>query len=47
MLNMLIDRIIRNALTEDIGTGDITTASTVDESKQISGRMIAKEEGIL
>jgi len=44
---LLLDDIIKRALTEDIGTGDITTLSTIPESKQIKGRFIAKENGIL
>ena len=48
MLNLLmIDDIIKNALKEDIGTGDITTESSVPPEKTISGRFIAKEAGII
>ncbi|MDP4109910.1 MAG: carboxylating nicotinate-nucleotide diphosphorylase [Bacillota bacterium] len=45
MLNFEIDRIIQNALIEDIGTGDITTESCIPENAHISGYFIAKEEG--
>ncbi len=38
---------IRNALSEDIGTGDITTITTIDKNKRAHGRYIAKEDGIL
>jgi len=41
----LIDPMIRTALAEDIGTGDITTESTVLPSTKITGRLIAKEDG--
>ena len=45
-LNMLlVDPIIRNALAEDIGTGDITTESTILPGTEISGRLLAKEAG--
>ncbi len=48
MFNMLlIDDIIKKALTEDIGTGDITTLSTIPPTKEIKGRFIAKENGVL
>lgn len=48
MLNfILIDEIIKNALKEDIGTGDITTLSSIPEDKAIKGRFIAKESGVL
>lgn len=48
MLNeMMIKDIVKNALLEDIGTGDITTISTVPEEKQITGNFLAKEDGIL
>lgn len=44
---LLADKIIKRALEEDIGTGDITTLSTISPDMQISGRFIAKEEGII
>lgn len=48
MLNfLLIDKIIKNALEEDIGTGDITTNSTIGGEVIADGRFIAKESGIL
>ena len=45
--NFNLDMIIRRALEEDIGNGDITTLSTVSEGKQIEGVFIAKEEGVI
>ena len=45
--NYCLDDLIRRALDEDIGTGDITTLSTVGEDKQIEGSFIAKEEGVI
>lgn len=45
--NLLFDDIIMLALKEDLGTGDITTLSTVSEDKCLEGRFIAKSEGIV
>lgn len=42
-----IDHLIRTALREDIGTGDVTTASTVSPDAVISGRYVAKDDGIV
>ncbi|MBI5656438.1 MAG: carboxylating nicotinate-nucleotide diphosphorylase [Geobacter sp.] len=42
-----VDRIIENALFEDIHTGDITTLAVVPQSRQIHARLIAKEEMVL
>jgi nicotinate-nucleotide pyrophosphorylase (carboxylating) len=42
-----LDRIIENALAEDIHTGDITTLSIVGERHEASARLIAKESLIL
>lgn len=47
MNNYYIDDLIKRALLEDIGTGDITTIATVDEDKIIEGTFIAKEDGII
>lgn len=48
MLEMTtVDKIIRNALEEDLGWGDVTTDSTIPVSAKISGKFIAKEQGIL
>ena len=47
MLNFYLDDIIRRALEEDIGNGDITTVATVSEKTQIEGSFIAKEEGVV
>ena len=41
------DRLLQSALAEDIGMGDITSLSTVAPDRQISGRYIAKEAGVL
>jgi nicotinate-nucleotide pyrophosphorylase (carboxylating) len=41
------DRIIRQALIEDIGSGDATTLSTVPAGKQARAKCLIKEAGIL
>lgn len=45
--NLIIDRIIENALEEDLGWGDVTTDSTIPEAVFIKGNFIAKAEGIV
>jgi nicotinate-nucleotide pyrophosphorylase (carboxylating) len=47
MLGFEIDRIIQNALNEDIGYGDITTESCVPEGARIRGIFLAKESGVV
>lgn len=42
-----LDEFIIASLEEDVGNGDITTLSTIDPDKTMSGRYIAKEDGIL
>lgn len=44
---LLTDELIKRALTEDIGTGDITTLATVSSEAKISGRFLAKEDGVV
>ena len=39
--------LVRQALDEDLGTGDITTAATVDETVSGTGRIICKQNGVL
>lgn len=45
--SLILDKLIKNALIEDIGTGDITTQSTVPADQRVTGNFIAKEEGIV
>lgn len=45
--NPQIEQIVSLALNEDVGTGDITTLSTVSEDKMAFGRFIAKEDMII
>lgn len=48
MLNRYtMDEIIKRALEEDIGSGDITTLATVSKDRQTEGLFIAKEEGVV
>lgn len=42
-----IDRIIENALREDIHTGDITTLSVLPEKRTARARLVAKEPMVL
>ncbi len=46
MFSFEIDEIIKNALCEDIGYGDITTDSCVPEDACASGHFVAKQSGI-
>ncbi|MBA7602884.1 putative nicotinate-nucleotide pyrophosphorylase [carboxylating] [subsurface metagenome] len=45
--NVLIDKIIEQALLEDIGTGDITTESIVPYGLKAKGIIKASEEGVV
>jgi len=42
-----LDSIIRHALIEDIGKGDITTQLTIAEDKEIKAVLLVKEESII
>jgi nicotinate-nucleotide pyrophosphorylase (carboxylating) len=42
-----VDKIIKNALEEDLGWGDVTTDSTIPADAKISGVFIAKEQGVV
>ena len=44
---MALENFLREALTEDIGSGDITTMSCVPAEKRILGRVVAKEDFIV
>ncbi|HMM06672.1 MAG TPA: carboxylating nicotinate-nucleotide diphosphorylase [Clostridiales bacterium] len=43
----LNDELIKGALREDIGSGDITTRATVSPAALARGKFIAKEEGVV
>jgi len=45
--NRQIDKLILAAFEEDIGTGDITTNTTIPSGTQASGKFIAKESGVI
>lgn len=42
-----MQNVIKKALAEDIGTGDITTQSTIPYENMVSGNLLAKEAGVL
>ena len=42
-----VSAIVKLALEEDIGTGDVTTVATIPEGHVSRGRIVAKEEGVL
>lgn len=42
-----VDRIIRQALQEDIGSGDITTLATVPNDLNLAGQLIVKSDGVV
>ena len=42
-----IQQIIRHALQEDLGDGDITTNATISAETRLTGRFIAKERGVI
>lgn len=43
----VLDKILLNALEEDLGNGDITTLSVIPPENSAHGRYIAKESGVL
>ena len=45
--NRQIDKLVLAAFEEDIGTGDITTNTTIPSGTLASGRFIAKEDGVI
>ena len=45
--DIMLDKLILNALSEDVGTGDITTEATIPEDRTAHGLYKAKESGIL
>ena len=47
ILKDYLNDLIKRSLEEDLGTGDITTSTTIPEDKIISGKFIAKEMGII
>lgn len=47
MKRKIIDRIINNALMEDMNNGDVTSETLINSNILIEGRLIAKEEGVI
>jgi nicotinate-nucleotide pyrophosphorylase (carboxylating) len=45
--NALVERLVRDALAEDIGHGDLTTDTTVPENARCAARLVAKQDGVL
>ncbi len=43
----IMEEIVLRALAEDIGTGDVTTLSIIPETQQITGKVMAKESGVI
>lgn len=46
-VNPLVQDIVRLALAEDIGTGDVTTGLVVKPGTQATGRLVARQSGIV
>lgn len=46
-MQKIIDRLIRQALEEDIGSGDVTTQALLDEATCVRAEIIAREEIVL
>ena len=42
-----LDRILQNALSEDIGPGDVTTDATIPAGRHATAQIVAKEEGVV
>ncbi len=40
-------RFVKDALAEDVGSGDVTTEAVVDETLQAEGQFLAKADGVL
>lgn len=43
----LLDRLLRHALEEDLGTGDVTTEATIPPATQATAHFLAKADGVL
>ena len=42
-----VQEIVRRALAEDVGTGDVTTNAVVDRNDSVQARMVFRERGIV
>lgn len=47
MNSFVLDPILRRALEEDIGTGDVTTQATIEPGTQARAELVAKEDFVL
>ncbi len=47
MNSFILDPILRRALEEDIGTGDVTTLATIEPDTQARAELVAKEDFVL
>ena len=47
MDSFILDPLLRRALEEDIGTGDVTTLATIEPGTQASAELVAKEDFVL
>ena len=47
MNSFILDPILRRALEEDIGTGDVTTLATIEPGTHASAELVAKEDFVL
>jgi len=45
--NSHVEDLVRLALAEDIGTGDVTTTAVIPPSMRASGRIVAKQAGVV
>jgi len=44
---LYVEQVVRSALAEDIGSGDITTLATIPQGHESTAVMLAKQEGIV
>ena len=44
---ILLERIVRDALQEDLGSGDVTTSSVIPDAQKARGVALAKRAGVL
>jgi nicotinate-nucleotide pyrophosphorylase (carboxylating) len=44
---LYVEQVVRSALAEDIGSGDITTLATIPQDHESTAVMLAKQEGIV
>lgn len=47
MITLEIEKIIQNALDEDLGSGDVTTDWIIPKETRLTGTLVAKAEGII